>query len=421
MVVRRQRVAVLLDQAREGDEVRIGAPAAGLLRVDVAHGVPARGRGDGDAVGRALAVRRHDPSARDPDVRHARLPARGYSGRSRWARRRARGYALTMKPGDTLKERYRLDSVLGQGAGGTTYLATRPLRRARASWSRRCPSPASGSGATSTPWNARRASSPPSGHPRVPRSIDSFSVEDEGSQAYVLVREYVPGSSLEQKVSGRVARDRGGHRPHRRRAPRDRRGHPRPAAARDPPRHQPQERHRRGRRRGVPRGLRRGAGAREARERGGHDRHRHARLRARRAVERQRHGALGPVRLRRHDPVPAHALEPRRAPLPRHADRLPPGREGLPGPGLGPGPPARAGRGAAHAGARPRDRGPPERSVSRRRAARRTSPPSARGSRSPATAAPSRSPSRSAATPASASPSPASPPSGSSSWRSGPA
>jgi eukaryotic-like serine/threonine-protein kinase len=113
--------------------------------------------------------------------------------------RRAGGYPLRMQPGDTVRDRYHLESVLGKGAGGTTYLATdhssgdRVVLKAL-------------SLAGMERWrdldNLEREAKVLASlsHPRVPRYIDSFSVDDNGAPAFVLVQQRIAGSSLERKV-----------------------------------------------------------------------------------------------------------------------------------------------------------------------------------------------------------------------------
>lgn len=104
-----------------------------------------------------------------------------------------------MELGDTLRERFRLDSVLGRGASGTTYLATDLGDRQRVVVKAL-------SLAGLQEWRdfdalereARVLAS--IHHPRVPRSVDSFSMEGAGGSTFVLVQQHIPGRNLERKV-----------------------------------------------------------------------------------------------------------------------------------------------------------------------------------------------------------------------------
>lgn len=104
-----------------------------------------------------------------------------------------------MQIGDSLRGRYRLDSVLGRGASGTTYLATDLRGKARVVVK-------AISVAGLREWRDLEALEREArvlasiSHPRVPRSVDSFSMDEAGSPCFVLVQQHIPGHNLEQRV-----------------------------------------------------------------------------------------------------------------------------------------------------------------------------------------------------------------------------
>ena len=104
-----------------------------------------------------------------------------------------------METGETIRGRYLLQSVIGTGAGGTSYLA-----RDSATGGRVVLKALSLAGLEH--WrdldSLDREAQALAGidHPQVPRYVESFTLETPAGPTYVLVRQYIPGKSLEQMV-----------------------------------------------------------------------------------------------------------------------------------------------------------------------------------------------------------------------------
>lgn len=106
-----------------------------------------------------------------------------------------------MREGVLLAGRYRLGELLGQGAGGSTWCAVeaagaRPVV-VKALELRRL------EGWKDLELLEREARVLRSlDHERIPRYVDSFREEQDGAAVFVLVQEYIPGTSLQAWVAG---------------------------------------------------------------------------------------------------------------------------------------------------------------------------------------------------------------------------
>ena len=104
-----------------------------------------------------------------------------------------------MSPGDILSDRYEIIRELGTGGAGTTYLA-RETATGREVVAKLLHMRLLGDWKTVELFEREANVLRALHHPCIPAYVDFFRTERDGAQQFVLVREYVPGTSLQASV-----------------------------------------------------------------------------------------------------------------------------------------------------------------------------------------------------------------------------
>ena len=104
-----------------------------------------------------------------------------------------------MKPGDTLNDRYELLRELGRGGAGITYLA-RDLQTQGIVVVKLLHLGLLGDWKTAELFEREATVLRQLHHERIPAYVDFLSVDLEGAPRFVLIRQYVEGTSLQSRV-----------------------------------------------------------------------------------------------------------------------------------------------------------------------------------------------------------------------------